>query len=90
VLAAGATNPGRDAMAAACCNEVDDYAARRFRDLTAAGLIPAGDVDDRSIRDVRPDGPRGYAQVHLSAGIGGWALAAAEESARRAAGRAGA
>lgn len=57
-------------------NEFDPYAAAWLRNLIAAGLIPAGDVDERSITDVRPDDLRGYAQCHFFAGIGGWALAA--------------
>ena len=56
-------------------NEVDAYAASWLRNLVAAGLVPPGDVDDRSICDVRPDDVAGYAQVHFFAGIGGWAYA---------------
>lgn len=57
-------------------NEIDKAAAAWLRNLVAAGLIPAGDVDDRSIADVQPDDLRGYTQCHFFAGIGGWALAA--------------
>jgi DNA (cytosine-5)-methyltransferase 1 len=58
-------------------NEIDPYAAQWLRNLIAAGLIPAGDVDTRSIEDVRPDDLRGYVQCHFFAGIGGWPLALA-------------
>lgn len=57
-------------------NENDPYAAQWLRNLVAGGLIPDGDVDDRSIADVQPDDVRGYAQCHWFAGLGGWAYAA--------------
>lgn len=57
-------------------NEIDPYAAQWLRNLIAKGLIPAGDVDERSIVDVQPDDIAGYRQCHFFAGIGGWALAA--------------
>lgn len=57
-------------------NEIDPYAAQWLRNLIDAGHLPAGDVDTRSIVDVRPDDLAGYAQCHFFAGIGGWALAA--------------
>ena len=57
-------------------NECDPYAAQWLRNLIAAGLIAPGDVDERSIEDVKPDDLRGYTQCHFFAGIGGWALAA--------------
>ena len=57
-------------------NEIDPYAAQWLRNLIAAGHIAAGDVDDRSITDVRPDDLKGYTQCHFFAGIGGWSLAA--------------
>lgn len=63
-------------MSKAYYNEIDPYAAAWLRNLIAAGLIPDGDVDERSIVDVQPGDLAGYTQVHLFAGIGGWALAA--------------
>lgn len=57
-------------------NEIDLFAADWLRNLIAEGLIPAGDVDTRSIADVAADDLVGYAQCHFFAGIGGWALAA--------------
>lgn len=56
-------------------NEIDPFAAQWLRNLIAAGHIAPGDVDERSILDVRPDDLRGYRQCHFFAGIGGWSLA---------------
>ena len=56
-------------------NEFDPQAAQWLRNLIAAGLIPAGDVDERSIEDVIPNDLRGYTQCHFFAGIAGWSLA---------------
>ena len=53
-------------------NEVDAYAAEWIRNLIAAGLITAGDVDTRSVVDVHPSDLRGYARCHFFAGIGVW------------------
>lgn len=56
-------------------NEWDKDAADWLRDLIAARLIPDGDVDERSITDVKADELRKYTQCHFFAGIGGWPLA---------------
>src|SRR5690348_1104404 len=56
-------------------NEIDPQAAQWLRNLITAGLIAAGDVDCRSIAEVRPDDLRGYAQCHFFAGIGVWSHA---------------
>ena len=56
-------------------NEFDTCAAAWLRELIAAGHIPPGDVDTRSIKDVSPDDLDGYDQCHFFAGIGGWPLA---------------
>jgi DNA (cytosine-5)-methyltransferase 1 len=56
-------------------NEMDKYAAKWLRALVAAGLIPSGDVDERSILDVRAADLAGYGQCHFFAGIGGWPYA---------------
>jgi DNA (cytosine-5)-methyltransferase 1 len=56
-------------------NEIDRKAASWLRELMRAGVIPAGDVDERSITDVRPGDLRGYRSCHFFAGIGGWAYA---------------
>ena len=57
-------------------NEWDKYAAAWLRNLIAAGHIAPGEVDERSITDVRPDDLRGFGQCHFFAGIGGWSYAA--------------
>src|SRR6478736_4470499 len=56
-------------------NEWDPFAAAWLRELIAAGLVPAGDVDTRSITEVQPDDLAGYTQCHFFAGIGGWSHA---------------
>ena len=56
-------------------NEFDPHAAHWLRFLMLEGLIPFGDVDERSIIDVQPDDLKGYTQCHFFAGIGGWAYA---------------
>ena len=56
-------------------NEIDPYAAQWLRNLMAAGHIPDGDVDERSITDVQPMDLKGYAQCHFFAGIAGWSHA---------------
>jgi len=53
-------------------NEIDPYAAQWLRNLIDGGHIASGDVDERSIVDVRADDLRGYDQCHFFAGIGGW------------------
>ncbi|SDZ20279.1 DNA (cytosine-5)-methyltransferase 1 [Lysobacter sp. yr284] len=57
-------------------NEIDPYLCQWLKNLMAAGLIPAGDVDDRDIRSVSANDVRGYAQCHFFAGVGGFAYAA--------------
>ena len=56
-------------------NENDPGAAAWLRELITAGLIAPGDVDERSITDVRAGDLTGYTQCHFFAGIGGWSLA---------------
>ena len=60
---------------AAYYNELDPFAAAWLRELIRAGQIVDGEVDERSIVDVRPDDLRGFTQCHFLAGIGGWSLA---------------
>jgi DNA (cytosine-5)-methyltransferase 1 len=60
---------------AAYYNEIDPYAAQWLRNLIAKGHIAAGEVDERSIEDVRPDDLRGFTQCHFFAGIGVWSFA---------------
>lgn len=56
-------------------NEIDPFAAQWLRNLIAAGHIAPGDVDERSIVDVRPSDLAGYSQCHFFAGIGVWSYA---------------
>lgn len=56
-------------------NEIDPYAAQWLRNLIAAGHIAPGEVDERSIEDVRPDDLREFTQCHFFAGIGVWSYA---------------
>lgn len=60
---------------AAYYNEIDKFCAQWLRNLIAVGHIAPGDVDERSIEDVRPDDLRGYTQCHFFAGIGGFSYA---------------
>lgn len=57
-------------------NEIDPFCIAWLRELMAEGVIPLGDIDDRSIWDVLPTDLRGYTHCHFFAGIGGWAYAA--------------
>ncbi|MEW5248884.1 DNA cytosine methyltransferase [Microbulbifer sp. 2201CG32-9] len=63
---------------AAYYNEIDPFAAQWLRELISAGHIAPGDVDERSIEDVRPDELVGYTQCHFFAGIGVWSYALRE------------
>jgi DNA (cytosine-5)-methyltransferase 1 len=63
-------------MTRAYYNEFDPYAAQWLRNLIDAGHIAPGDVDTRSIIDVRPSDLAGYTQAHFFAGTGGGSLAA--------------
>jgi DNA (cytosine-5)-methyltransferase 1 len=58
-------------------NENDKYAAAWIRNLMAAGHIMQGEVDERSIVDVRPEDLRGFTRCHFFAGIAGWDYALA-------------
>ena len=53
-------------------NEIDPYSAQWLRNLRDAGLIAPGDVDERSISDVKPNEIAGYTQCHFFAGISVW------------------
>lgn len=56
-------------------NEIDPDAAAVLRAGIADGIFPDGDVDERSIEDVKPHDLDGYTQCHFFAGTGGWILA---------------
>jgi len=53
-------------------NEIDPQGAASLRELIREGIIAPGDVDERSIEDVRPSDLAGYVQCHFFAGIGVW------------------
>ncbi|MEI4233950.1 DNA cytosine methyltransferase [Roseovarius sp. D22-M7] len=53
-------------------NDADPAACAWLRELIAAGLLPAGEVDARSILEVAPQDLRDFTQCHFFAGIGGW------------------
>lgn len=57
-------------------NDVDEYCCAWTKNLIKAGLIPDGEVDSRSIRDVKPDDLRDFKQCHFFSGIAGFAYAA--------------
>jgi len=56
-------------------NEFDGKTANWLKELIKQGLIPNGDVDTRSITEIKPHELNGYTQCHFFAGIGGWSLA---------------
>ena len=56
-------------------NDADPAVCAWLRELIAAGLLPAGEVDERSILEVEPTDLRGFTQCHFFAGIGGWPCA---------------
>lgn len=56
-------------------NEWDRYACKWLRKLIKSGLLPAAYVDQRDVRDVKPEEVKKYTQCHYFAGIGGWPLA---------------
>ena len=56
-------------------NEFDPFAAEWLKALIQKGLIPDGEVDTRSIVDVRPNDLKHFSQCHFFAGIGGWSHA---------------
>lgn len=59
-------------------NEIDPYAAQWIRNLSAAGHIPGGTVDIRSITELTYEDTIHHAQAHYFAGIAVWAHALKE------------
>jgi DNA (cytosine-5)-methyltransferase 1 len=62
--------------ATAFYNEIEPYLCAWLNNQIAAGLIPPGRIDGRDIRDLDADDLEDAKQVHLFAGVGGWAYAA--------------
>ena len=58
-------------------NEIDRFCCDWLSNLMDAGHIMPGRIDDRSIAEVASDDVRGFARVHLFAGIAGWERALA-------------
>ncbi len=56
-------------------SEIDPGKAQWLRNLIAADVIAPGVVDERDLRDLRPDDLAGYQQVHCFAGVGTWSYA---------------
>ena len=56
-------------------NDFEPKACHWLEALMQEGLIPNGQIDNRSIADVKPEDIDGYYQCHFFAGIGGWSRA---------------
>lgn len=56
-------------------NEIDKYCVQWLKNLIDAGHLPAGDVDDRPIQEVKGKDLEWYEQAHFFAGVGGWPYA---------------
>lgn len=56
-------------------NEFDPDTSAWLRELIADGLIADGEVDERSIVEVKPEDLRGFTQHHFFAGVGVWSYA---------------
>ena len=55
-------------------NDIDGYCCDVLRHNITAGNLYEGTVDERSITEIDPIELRGYGQIHLFAGIGGFPL----------------
>ena len=56
-------------------NEFDPFAAQWLRELIKCGFIADGEVDERTITEVKADDLKEFTQCHFFAGIGGWSYA---------------
>ena len=56
-------------------NDTDSFCNQWVRNLIDAGALPRGDVNERSIEDIRRGDLEGYRQAHFFNGIGGWPYA---------------
>ena len=56
-------------------NDIDPYVVQWVRNLIREELLPAGEVDDCPIQEIKADDIKNFAQCHFFAGIGGWAYA---------------
>lgn len=58
-------------------NDFDEATCAWIEGLIAAGVIPDGVVDSRSITEIEPHELIGFTQCHFFAGVAGWPLALA-------------
>lgn len=56
-------------------NEINKEDCEWLRELMRRGHITEGEIDERSITEVRADDVRGFRRRHWFAGVGGWELA---------------
>jgi len=56
-------------------NDNDPQVCAWAKELIKEGLVPNGEVDCRSIVDVRPEDLKGFTQCHFFSGILGWSYA---------------
>lgn len=56
-------------------NEVNPKKAASLRELIKTNLIAPGEVDERSIEDIKPNELLGFTQCHFFAGVGIWSYA---------------
>jgi DNA (cytosine-5)-methyltransferase 1 len=56
-------------------NENDPKKAAWLRELIKANVIAPGEVDERSIKEIRAEDLRGFSQCHFFAGSGAWSYA---------------
>ena len=59
-------------MTLAYYNDNDPAVVEWLRNLITAGLLPKGDVDGRSIKEIQGTDLKGYTGAHFFAGIGVW------------------
>lgn len=62
-------------MSWAYYNDNDPFVVEWLKNLITRGLVAPGEVDNRSIKDVRPEEIQDFNQCHFFAGIGGWSYA---------------
>ena len=55
--------------------DIDPYVCEWAKNLIKAKLVPDGEVDCRSIKEVQPDDLKGFTQAHFFCGLLGWPLA---------------
>ena len=56
-------------------NEIKPEAAHMLRQLIKDKIIAEGEVDERSITEIKPEEIKHFTQRHFFAGIGGWSVA---------------